>query len=140
VGLDSGTGNGKYLPLPVDYPGKILTVGLDRSQNLLNIARTAGGNGEIREVVRGDVLERGWRRGAFVRMRRPNFGGSYTNGFDTLPKDYAISIATIHHLTTFERRVTAIKVCSMEYHSCRFTDGDDSRDYSSLSPRDTAAF
>jgi hypothetical protein len=66
VGLDSGTGNGKYLALPTDHPGKIWTIGLDRSQNLLDLARTAGGNGAIREVVRGDVLGSGWRRGAFV--------------------------------------------------------------------------
>ncbi|KAF8275098.1 hypothetical protein EI94DRAFT_1768400 [Lactarius quietus] len=88
VGLDSGTGNGKYLPLPTDDPGKIWTIGLDRSQSLLNIARTAGNSGTIREVVKGDVLGQGWRRGAF---------------------DYAISIATIHHLATGERRVTAVK-------------------------------
>ncbi|KAI9466136.1 hypothetical protein BJY52DRAFT_1112796 [Lactarius psammicola] len=88
VGLDSGTGNGKYLPLPTDHPGKIWTIGLDRSQSLLNIARIAGGSGTTREVVRGDVLGQGWRRGAF---------------------DYAISIATIHHLATVERRVTAVK-------------------------------
>jgi len=88
VGLDSGTGNGKYLPLPTDHPGKIWTIGLDRSQSLLNIARTAGSSGTIREVVRGDILGQGWRRGAF---------------------DYAVSIATIHHLATVERRVTAVK-------------------------------
>ncbi|KAI0306643.1 hypothetical protein B0F90DRAFT_1808293 [Multifurca ochricompacta] len=81
VGLDSGTGNGKYLPLPTDNPGRIWTVGLDRSPNLLSLARTAG-------VVRGDVLEGGWRRGAF---------------------DYAISIATLHHLATVDRRVTVVK-------------------------------
>lgn len=88
VGLDSGTGNGKYLPLPTSHPGKIWTIGLDRSQSLLNIARTAGSNSTTHEVVRGDVLGQGWRRGAF---------------------DYAISIATIHHLATVERRVTAAK-------------------------------
>ncbi|KAH9043307.1 hypothetical protein EDB85DRAFT_1855733 [Lactarius pseudohatsudake] len=88
VGLDSGTGNGKYLPLPTDHPGKIWTIGLDRSQSLLNIARTAGSSSTIREVVRGDVLGQGWRQGAF---------------------DFAISIATIHHLATVERRVTAVK-------------------------------
>ena len=68
MGLDSGTGNGKYLGLPADHPGKIWTIGLDRSQSLLNLARTAGGSDIIREVVRGDVLENGWRRGAFVRI------------------------------------------------------------------------
>jgi len=88
VGLDSGTGNGKYLGLPTNLPGKIWTIGLDRSQSLLTLARSAGESDKIREVVRGDVLENGWRRGAF---------------------DYAISIATIHHLATTERRVAGVK-------------------------------
>ncbi|KAI0341573.1 S-adenosyl-L-methionine-dependent methyltransferase [Trametopsis cervina] len=89
VGLDSGTGNGKYLPLPSDRPGSVWTVGLDRSRNLLKIAQTAGGNGILREVVWGDVLGRSWRDGAF---------------------DYAISIATIHHLATWERRKAAVQI------------------------------
>ncbi|KAJ6455708.1 S-adenosyl-L-methionine-dependent methyltransferase [Mycena sanguinolenta] len=90
VGLDSGTGNGKYLPLPADpdRPNRVWTVGLDRSRNLLEIARTAGGTGAMREVVWGDVLGYGWREHVF---------------------DYAISIATIHHLATHERRVLAVK-------------------------------
>ncbi|KAJ6630620.1 S-adenosyl-L-methionine-dependent methyltransferase [Mycena sp. CBHHK59/15] len=87
IGLDSGTGNGKYLPLPADRPGSLWTIGLDRSRNLLEIAKTAGGS-EVREVVWGDVLGYGWRPEIF---------------------DYAISIATIHHLATAERRKMAIK-------------------------------
>ncbi|KZT67773.1 S-adenosyl-L-methionine-dependent methyltransferase [Daedalea quercina L-15889] len=84
VGLDSGTGNGKYLPLPQDRPGSVWTIGLDRSRNLLEIAQNAG---DIRrEVVWGNVLERPWRAGSF---------------------DYAISIATIHHLSTPARRKLA---------------------------------
>ncbi|KII88583.1 hypothetical protein PLICRDRAFT_41771 [Plicaturopsis crispa FD-325 SS-3] len=87
VGLDSGTGNGKYLPLPLERPsGSIWTIGLDRSRNLLEIARNA--SGAVREVVWGDVLGEGWRHGAF---------------------DYAISIATIHHLATAERRMRAVQ-------------------------------
>lgn len=88
VGLDSGTGNGKYLPLPLDRPGDIWTIGVDRSRNLLQIARKAGEGDVIREVVWGDVLGRSWRDGAF---------------------DYAISIATVHHLSTAERRKTAVQ-------------------------------
>ncbi|KAL0947047.1 hypothetical protein HGRIS_013190 [Hohenbuehelia grisea] len=91
VGLDSGTGNGKYLPLPLDRPGAVWTIGLDRSQNLLSIARHAGDAGDgkvIREVVRDDVLGKSWRPGIF---------------------DYSISVATIHHLATAERRKSAIK-------------------------------
>jgi len=88
VGLDAGTGNGKYLPLPADRAGSLWTIGLDRSRNLLEIARTAGGTEVAREVVLGDVLNCCWRPGIF---------------------DYAISIATIHHLATAERRKLAIK-------------------------------
>ena len=64
IGLDSGTGNGKYLPLPLDRPNCILTIGLDRSIRLLEIARNAGG--AHREVVHGDALGHGWRNGIFV--------------------------------------------------------------------------
>jgi len=88
VGLDSGTGNGKYLPLPLDRPGDIWTIGLDRSSNLLQIAKAAGASGVVREVLLGNVLDVPWRLGVF---------------------DYAISIATIHHLSTHERRRSAVK-------------------------------
>ncbi|KAJ8598002.1 hypothetical protein M405DRAFT_855277 [Rhizopogon salebrosus TDB-379] len=91
IGLDSGTGNGKYLPLPTDRPGRLLTIGLDRSRNLLEIAQHAGSEPSrliTREVVWGDVLGNGWRSGAF---------------------DYAISIATIHHLASHDRRKLAIQ-------------------------------
>ncbi|KAF8507326.1 hypothetical protein BU17DRAFT_57511 [Hysterangium stoloniferum] len=86
IGLDSGTGNGKYLPLPLDRPSSIWTIGLDRSHKLLEIAQNAGG--KRREVVWGDALGCGWRVGAF---------------------DYAISIATIHHIATPTRRRLAIE-------------------------------
>ncbi|KAF8162893.1 hypothetical protein B0H34DRAFT_299099 [Crassisporium funariophilum] len=88
IGFDSGTGNGKYLPLPLDRPGDIWTFGLDRSINLLEIAKNAG-TGEVRrEVILGNVLDNPWRMGIF---------------------DYAISIATIHHLATHERRRLAVQ-------------------------------
>jgi tRNA (uracil-5-)-methyltransferase TRM9 len=74
IGLDSGTGNGKYLPLPTDRPGRLLTIGLDRSRNLLEIAQHAGSEPSrliTREVVWGDVLGNGWRSGAFVSNDEP---------------------------------------------------------------------
>ncbi|KIK59810.1 hypothetical protein GYMLUDRAFT_97515 [Collybiopsis luxurians FD-317 M1] len=89
IGLDSGTGNGKYLPLgPVHNPNAIMTIGLDKSFNLLKIAQNAGSGSARREVVRANVLDRCWREGIF---------------------DYAISIATIHHLATYERRKQAVQ-------------------------------
>ncbi|KIY50988.1 S-adenosyl-L-methionine-dependent methyltransferase [Fistulina hepatica ATCC 64428] len=83
IGLDAGTGNGKYLPLGAP---DIHTIGLDKSTNLLSIARTAGGHD--RDVLHGDILQHCFRDGAF---------------------DYAISIATVHHLATPERRRRAIE-------------------------------
>lgn len=63
IGLDSGTGNGKYIP--INQGGRIHIIGLDRSLNLLKIARGAGGID--RDVVLGDALGLGWRRRGFVR-------------------------------------------------------------------------
>ncbi|GAA5877498.1 hypothetical protein JCM1840_003873 [Sporobolomyces johnsonii] len=115
--LDAGTGNGKYLGCRsvLDWEGKadegkprgkgkgkavepvqaekedvptrknnMLNVGFDMSAGLLGIA-----SGKGHEVVRGDCVDLScWRRGAF---------------------DHAISIATIHHFATPERRTEAIK-------------------------------
>lgn len=76
IGLDSGTGNGKYLPL--DQDGGVLTIGLDRSLALLSIAQGAGGGSKVgggdddavvrREVVRADALLHCWRDAAFVSL------------------------------------------------------------------------
>ncbi|TFK27369.1 hypothetical protein FA15DRAFT_679020 [Coprinopsis marcescibilis] len=101
VGLDSGTGNGKYLPLPLERPAAIWTIGLDRSINLLQLARTAGSDNVLREVVLGNVLDHCWRTGAF---------------------DYAISIATIHHLATNERRQLAVQVKTYALNASERTD------------------
>ncbi|KAG8701620.1 tRNA methyltransferase, has a role in tRNA modification [Ceratobasidium sp. 394] len=84
IGLDSGTGNGKYLPLS---EGRFLTIGVDRSAGLLNFAQFAGESSVPRDVLLGDVRDRIWREGVF---------------------DFVISIATIHHLATPERRMEAV--------------------------------
>jgi len=72
-------------------------IGLDRSRNLLQIARHAGFQSTVdyssiltatNEVVQADILNKCWRAGVF---------------------DYTISIATIHHLVTGERRKTAVQ-------------------------------
>ncbi|GAA6060657.1 hypothetical protein JCM10212_001213 [Sporobolomyces blumeae] len=117
--LDAGTGNGKYLGCRsvVEWQGKhdeptigkgkgkgkgnepvddqprpaaaratsdLFNVGFDMSDGLLGIASSKG-----HEVVRGDCVDMTcWRRGAF---------------------NHAISIATIHHFATPERRMEAIK-------------------------------
>lgn len=67
IGLDSGTGNGKYLSIP---DRSIWMIGLDRSRNLLEIAKHAGSEDrpEMKEVVWGDVLDGCWRNGVFVSI------------------------------------------------------------------------
>lgn len=85
LGLDAGCGNGKYLHLNsvLEGNGSMLTVGLDYSRNLLNLASQNG----RRETLQGDCILLPIRRGLF---------------------DFAISIATIHHFSTPHRRAQAI--------------------------------
>lgn len=127
--LDAGTGNGKYLGTRsvLDYTGKhdppptrrrraqepqpetksdMLTIGFDLSNGLLSIASERG-----HEVVRGDCVDLScWRRGAFVRsfLLLSRLVIDSDSGF--CPQDHAISIATIHHFATPERRIESIKV------------------------------
>ncbi|PIL24056.1 hypothetical protein GSI_13807 [Ganoderma sinense ZZ0214-1] len=108
VGVDLGTGNGKYLPLPADRPGSVWTIGLDRSINLLKIAKRAGD--VDREVVWADVLDNPWRRGAFVCISLPSLRLNAQHwGLKRAYQDYAISIATIHHLASPDRRKFAVQ-------------------------------
>lgn len=105
--MDSGTGNGKYLRL--DRQGKIWTIGLDRSINLLKIAQCIESPVKTREVILGNVLDHCWRDNAFVRKCNPSL---LCLLLMDLFKDYAISIATIHHLAAHNRRMLAVQVSS----------------------------
>jgi hypothetical protein len=62
LGLDSGAGNGKYLPVAASA-GHVM-IALDRSLGLLGIAKEQEGG---MDIVRGDLGCRGWRGGVFVR-------------------------------------------------------------------------
>lgn len=80
VGLDVGCGNGKYLAVN----SNIFIVGSDRSSNLISIAARH----QPHSVIVADIL--------------------------TLPHpprsfDFAVSIAVVHHLSTSERRIQAIR-------------------------------
>ncbi|KAI0845757.1 S-adenosyl-L-methionine-dependent methyltransferase [Daldinia vernicosa] len=89
VGLDVGCGNGKYLDVNRD----IVIIGSDRSANLARIAqdlKTKGTNGGADVVGVADGLALPFGGGA----RRV---------------DFAICIAVIHHLSTRERRVEALR-------------------------------
>lgn len=80
VGLDIGCGNGKYLQVNRD----IFMVGSDRSTNLTQIAAQH----QPHSAVVADTLA------------LPHHDGRF---------DFAISIAVIHHLSTPERRIAAVR-------------------------------
>lgn len=81
VGLDVGCGNGKYLPVNP----QIFIIASDRSANLVEIAEQQHGP---HSVLVADILDLPHPLGFF---------------------DFAISIAVIHHLSTMERRVEAVR-------------------------------
>jgi len=81
VGLDVGCGNGKYLPVNRD----VFIVASDRSKTLVDIASQH----QPHSAVVADTLY----------LPHPN------SKFD-----FAISIAVIHHLSTRDRRIEALKV------------------------------
>ncbi|WVF67709.1 hypothetical protein IAT40_002468 [Kwoniella sp. CBS 6097] len=82
IGVDSGAGNGKYLPVSREANAQMIA--LDRSSGLLSIAKEENDG----ECVRGDLGFSGWREGVF---------------------DFAISVAAIHHLSTPERRQHSVQ-------------------------------
>lgn len=77
--LDIGCGNGKYLGVN----DKCVFTGLDMCDNLLDICRSRGFN-----VVQGNMTQLPFKNSSF---------------------DVFICIATLHHLSTDERRICALK-------------------------------
>lgn len=67
IGLDSGAGNGKYLPVLRSASEGSWMIALDRSEGLLSVARKE--QGTLEECVRGDLCFDGFRRNLFVRSR-----------------------------------------------------------------------
>lgn len=82
IGLDVGCGNGKYL----NVNKNLYMIGSDRSLGLIDCAHDNGGNNYTLCVADGLSL--------------PHENGRF---------DFAISIAVIHHFSTEERRVDAIR-------------------------------
>jgi tRNA (uracil-5-)-methyltransferase TRM9 len=80
IGLDIGCGNGKYLAVNK----RIFIIGSDRSTNLTRIASTH----EPHSAIVADTLALPHPPRAF---------------------DFAISIAVVHHLSTPERRIEAVR-------------------------------
>ncbi|KAI0445590.1 uracil-5--methyltransferase TRM9 [Xylaria telfairii] len=81
VGLDVGCGNGKYLG--VREGGDVHIVGSDRSPSLVRIARGRGA-----DVAVADGLALPFRRGC---------------------ADFVLCIAVVHHMSTRDRRVDALR-------------------------------
>ncbi|KAI0974935.1 uracil-5--methyltransferase TRM9 [Xylaria arbuscula] len=82
VGLDVGCGNGKYLG--VREGGDVHMIGSDRSPSLVSIARGRG----FADVAVADGLALPFRTGC---------------------ADFVLCIAVIHHMSTRERRVDALR-------------------------------
>lgn len=80
IGADVGCGNGKYLGYPHVY-----MIGYDRSEELVKIAQSKAG------ALKADAFT--------------------CDGLSmaTRPVDFAISIAVIHHFSTKERRIEAVR-------------------------------
>lgn len=66
LGLDSGAGNGKYVPLAMENGREVVV--LDMSFGLLEIARETHTRGSKTECVRAELGYEGWRGGLFVSL------------------------------------------------------------------------
>lgn len=112
IGADLGCGNGKYLSLRSVIMGKmdqqgiilgndILTLGLDRSSNLIDLA--------AHNVVLGERITAKVGDSHRDRQNEVGVGDAIYSSFRTGCFDYALSIATVHHFSTHQRRVQAVK-------------------------------
>lgn len=84
----------------VDPARDTLTLGLDRSANLIGLARS-----NFASVTQGHKT--GSQDGA--RWNEVVVGDALSSGYRTACFDYAISVATIHHFATLERRIQAVQ-------------------------------
>ncbi|SPO36721.1 uncharacterized protein PSFLO_02192 [Pseudozyma flocculosa] len=87
-------------------PNSLLTIGVDRSSNLLSLAQTNFGQDAAvgKDVDRTDAAPSPPRR-----LHEVAVGDAMMSGLRTGVFDYAISIATIHHFSTWERRAKAVQ-------------------------------
>ncbi|KAJ1023294.1 hypothetical protein NDA18_004821 [Ustilago nuda] len=129
LGADLGCGNGKYLPIrstlalsPPSTSGgqdkgtedleaskrlnSLLTFGVDRSSNLVTLARDNFGmleNTKSKPTGAKDVVP------STTRRQEVAVGDAIHSSLRTGLLDYAISIATIHHFSTWERRRASVQ-------------------------------
>ncbi|SOV07804.1 uncharacterized protein UDID_07193 [Ustilago sp. UG-2017a] len=129
LGADLGCGNGKYLPIrstlalsPPSTSGgqdngtedleaskrlnSLLTFGVDRSSNLVALARDNLGmleNAKSKPTGGDDAVP------STTRRQEVAVGDAIHSSLRTGLFDYAISIATIHHFSTWERRRASVQ-------------------------------
>ncbi|SNX86414.1 uncharacterized protein MEPE_05123 [Melanopsichium pennsylvanicum] len=125
-GADLGCGNGKYLPirstlafqrnapdieeqdLAAKHQNSLLTVGVDRSSNLISLARDNFGmldNSDATKTKSNSEVN----EGELKRRQEVAVGDAIQSSLRTGLFDYAISIATIHHFSTWERRRASVQ-------------------------------
>ncbi|SPO23953.1 uncharacterized protein UTRI_03512_B [Ustilago trichophora] len=129
LGADLGCGNGKYLPirstlaLPMNisvesalaeathvekHQNSLLTVGVDRSSNLIGLARDNFGMLDSSDANK--IKAAATEEAADVKRRQEvAVGDAIQSSLRTGLFDYAISIATIHHFSTWERRRASVQ-------------------------------
>jgi tRNA (uracil-5-)-methyltransferase TRM9 len=95
LGLDIGCGNGKYLDVNPD----VYLIGSDRSPELIRLALEEGPD---RKVVDSD-------RSKLLRGREACVADGLSLPFPPSRADFVISVAVVHHFSTRERRVDAVR-------------------------------
>ncbi|PWY98974.1 hypothetical protein BCV70DRAFT_177633 [Testicularia cyperi] len=126
VGADLGCGNGKYLPLRsalrsrsaagcgdhVKVDSSLLTIGVDRSSNLVRLARGNIGSAGFDRAPNKQIGSPDSAAEASEHLKHCNevaVGDALQSSLRTGVFDYAISIATIHHFSTWERRRASVQ-------------------------------
>jgi tRNA (uracil-5-)-methyltransferase TRM9 len=79
----------------------ILTIGLDRSANLIDLA--------LNNQVIGERVPKIVKEAKEGKRNEVSVGDAIQSNFRSACFDYALSIATIHHFSTKERRLQAVK-------------------------------
>lgn len=128
IGIDVGCGNGKYLHLRNSLhrqsdsyeeqsseagPSRLdcLTIGVDRSPELVSFAKTMTLKSMSPRRAKEPKAKgaEGPSASALPLLNEVAVGDAITSGFQSGSFDYAISIATIHHLSTRQRRRESIQ-------------------------------
>jgi tRNA (uracil-5-)-methyltransferase TRM9 len=107
VGLDVGCGNGKYLAVNRD----VYLIGSDRSEELVRLALTGRDVGGKKPLGEEDGEGRGGEEKGQLKeeKREVMTADGLALPFPDGRADFAICVAVVHHFSTKERRVEAIR-------------------------------